>query len=227
MRLLLCVCNHPLRSPQPLAAAVIPSYRAAVDSVDGLRGVPLFLSGTAGLRYRGGGSSGSKGSALQQTLCVVCVGVFSSQCLRFPTGNCQLLADVPLQGSKQEMQQSNTLPLLLLHAHAYAQISTGNDGTLITSDAAQQHPILTFKSGPVNSLRGAAALTDACNAGPGHLQQAGDSDDAAGTEGGGGGGVVVMDIGGTTTDTAAIAAGGLPLMSGSLYDACGVTTSFR
>jgi hypothetical protein len=31
--------------PQPLAAAVIPTYRAALDSVAGLQGVPLYLSG--------------------------------------------------------------------------------------------------------------------------------------------------------------------------------------
>lgn len=37
---------------------------------------------------------------------------------------------------------------------------------------------------------------------------------------------VVMDIGGTTTDTAAVV-NGLPRMSGSLCDICGVTTSFR
>jgi N-methylhydantoinase A/oxoprolinase/acetone carboxylase beta subunit len=77
----------------------------------------------------------------------------------------------------------------------------GNDGTLVTLAQAQQLPILTFRSGPVNSLRGAVALSGCSTA-------------------------VVMDIGGTTTDTAAVV-DGLPRMSGSLCDICGVTTSFR
>jgi N-methylhydantoinase A/oxoprolinase/acetone carboxylase beta subunit len=86
-------------------------------------------------------------------------------------------------------------------SHLAVSVTAGNDGTLITSAQAQQHPILTFKSGPVNSVRGAAALTGLTN-------------------------TLVMDIGGTTTDTAAVVAG-LPRMSGSLCDICGVTTSFR
>ncbi|WIA10376.1 hypothetical protein OEZ85_010568 [Tetradesmus obliquus] len=52
---------------------------------------------------------------------------------------------------------------------------TGNDGTLLSAAVAQEHPVLTFKSGPVNSVRGAAFLA-------------------------GVGDALVCDIGGTTTD---------------------------
>lgn len=37
-----------------------------------------------------------------------------------------------------------------------------NDGTLLSAAAAQEHPVLTFKSGPVNSVRGAAFLAGGC-----------------------------------------------------------------
>ena len=36
---------------------------------------------------------------------------------------------------------------------------TGNDGTLMSAEAARQLPLHTFQSGPVNSLRGAAKLS--------------------------------------------------------------------
>src|SRR6185437_7769058 len=52
---------------------------------------------------------------------------------------------------------------------------TANDGTVATSRFASEFPVLTFGSGPTNSMRGAAFLTG--------LEDA-----------------VVMDVGGTTTD---------------------------
>ena len=34
-----------------------------------------------------------------------------------------------------------------------------NDGTLISAEFAERYPVLTFASGPTNSMRGAAFLT--------------------------------------------------------------------
>ena len=50
-----------------------------------------------------------------------------------------------------------------------------NDGTLMTAGVAERYPVLTFASGPTNSMRGAAFLSGATDA-------------------------LVADIGGTTTD---------------------------
>ena len=64
------------------------------------------------------------------------------------------------------MQQCHKLPLschvslchagLGLHAPLYL---TGNDGTLMSAEKAQELPLHTFQSGPVNSLQGAAQLS--------------------------------------------------------------------
>ncbi|KAF6258931.1 hypothetical protein COO60DRAFT_1068052 [Scenedesmus sp. NREL 46B-D3] len=52
-------------------------------------------------------------------------------------------------------QYAAALGRLGLHAPLYI---TGNGGTLMSAAAAQEHPVLTVKSGPVNSVRGAAFL---------------------------------------------------------------------
>ncbi|MEL7209751.1 MAG: hydantoinase/oxoprolinase N-terminal domain-containing protein, partial [Actinomycetota bacterium] len=59
---------------------------------------------------------------------------------------------------------------------------TQNDGTLLGLDEAATHPVLTFASGPTNSMRGAALL--------------------AGIDNG-----LVVDVGGTTADFGALVAG--------------------
>jgi len=59
---------------------------------------------------------------------------------------------------------------------------TQNDGALMTSEAAEQYPVLTFGAGKANSMRGAAALTG--------LQDG-----------------VVIDVGGTTTEVGVLAHG--------------------
>lgn len=76
-----------------------------------------------------------------------------------------------------------------------------NDGTLISSDYAARYPVLTFGSGPTNSMRGAAFLTG--------LQDA-----------------IVMDVGGTTTDIGALV-NGFPRESAIAVDIGGVRTNFR
>jgi N-methylhydantoinase A/oxoprolinase/acetone carboxylase beta subunit len=53
-------------------------------------------------------------------------------------------------------------------AHALAEAGidaplyiSQNDGTLMSSDWAEAYPVLTFASGPTNSMRGAAVLSQA------------------------------------------------------------------
>ena len=76
-----------------------------------------------------------------------------------------------------------------------------NDGTLMNVETAERFPVLTFASGPTNSMRGAAFLSSL--------------DDA-----------IVVDIGGTTTDVGALSSGFPRLASGSI-DVGGVRTNFR
>ncbi|MEM1141522.1 MAG: hydantoinase/oxoprolinase family protein [Pseudomonadota bacterium] len=76
-----------------------------------------------------------------------------------------------------------------------------NDGTLMSADYVEQYPVLTFSSGPTNSMRGAAYLSGLDNA-------------------------LVADIGGTTTDIG-ILARGFPRESSLTVDIGGVRTNFR
>jgi N-methylhydantoinase A/oxoprolinase/acetone carboxylase beta subunit len=76
-----------------------------------------------------------------------------------------------------------------------------NDGTLMSLERARHFPIFTIASGPTNSMRGAAFLTDAMDA-------------------------VVVDVGGTTTDVGMLR-GGYPRESMVAADLGGVRTNFR
>ena len=76
-----------------------------------------------------------------------------------------------------------------------------NDGTLMTADFAEKYPVLTFASGPTNSMRGAAYLSGIKNA-------------------------LVADIGGTTTDVGMLV-NGFPRESTVTVDIGGVRTNFR
>jgi N-methylhydantoinase A/oxoprolinase/acetone carboxylase beta subunit len=78
---------------------------------------------------------------------------------------------------------------------------TQNDGTLMAADYAKRFPVLTFASGPTNSMRGAAFLSG--------LQEA-----------------LVADIGGTTTDVGALHHG-FPREAGVAIEVGGVRTNFR
>ncbi len=78
---------------------------------------------------------------------------------------------------------------------------TQNDGTLMSSDFAEQYPVLTFASGPTNSMRGAAFLSGLKDA-------------------------MVVDIGGTTSDVGALAHG-FPREASVAVDIGGVRTNFR
>ena len=76
-----------------------------------------------------------------------------------------------------------------------------NDGTLMTADFVEAYPVLTFASGPTNSMRGAAFLTQVREA-------------------------IVVDIGGTTTDVGVLSHG-FPRESSIVVDVGGVKTNFR
>jgi N-methylhydantoinase A/oxoprolinase/acetone carboxylase beta subunit len=76
-----------------------------------------------------------------------------------------------------------------------------NDGTLMSLDQARQYPVLTFASGPTNSMRGAAFLSGFANC-------------------------VVVDVGGTTTDVGVVV-GGFPRPAGGSVELAGVRTNFR
>ncbi|MBS0420089.1 MAG: hydantoinase/oxoprolinase family protein [Proteobacteria bacterium] len=76
-----------------------------------------------------------------------------------------------------------------------------NDGTLMEADRAQRFPVLSFASGPTNSMRGAAFLSGHRNA-------------------------IVLDVGGTTTDVGLLQ-NGFPRQASTTVDIGGVRTNFR
>jgi len=76
-----------------------------------------------------------------------------------------------------------------------------NDGTLMSAEHTEQYPVATFASGPTNSMRGAAFLSDV--------------QDAA-----------VVDVGGTTTDVGVLVSG-FPREASLSVEVGGVRTNFR
>ena len=76
-----------------------------------------------------------------------------------------------------------------------------NDGTLMSSSFAQKYPVLTFASGPTNSMRGAAFLSGLKDA-------------------------LVIDVGGTTSDIGMLQ-NGFPRVASQAVDIGGVRTNFR
>jgi N-methylhydantoinase A/oxoprolinase/acetone carboxylase beta subunit len=78
---------------------------------------------------------------------------------------------------------------------------TQNDGTVASVDIARREPVFSFASGPTNSMRGAAFLSD--------------MDDS-----------MVLDIGGTTSDIGCLVAG-FPREANNVVEVGGVRTLFR
>ena len=78
---------------------------------------------------------------------------------------------------------------------------TQNDGTLMEAALAERFPVLTFASGPTNSMRGAAFLSALSDA-------------------------LVVDIGGTTADLGSLS-GGFPRLATMAVEVGGVRTNFR
>ena len=76
-----------------------------------------------------------------------------------------------------------------------------NDGTLMSADYAERYPVLTFSSGPTNSMRGAAFLSGLMDA-------------------------MVVDIGGTTSDVGMLVHG-FPREASVSVEIGGVRTNFR
>jgi N-methylhydantoinase A/oxoprolinase/acetone carboxylase beta subunit len=76
-----------------------------------------------------------------------------------------------------------------------------NDGTLMSADFAADYPVLTFASGPTNSMRGAAFLSGLKDA-------------------------IVIDVGGTTTDVGVLQRG-FPRVAALAVNIGGVRTNFR
>ncbi|MFO7246166.1 MAG: hydantoinase/oxoprolinase family protein, partial [Bacillota bacterium] len=78
---------------------------------------------------------------------------------------------------------------------------TQNDGTLMKAEFAERYPVLTFASGPTNSMRGAAYLSGLRDG-------------------------IVVDIGGTSTDVGALVQG-FPREASAAVEVGGVRTNFR
>jgi N-methylhydantoinase A/oxoprolinase/acetone carboxylase beta subunit len=78
---------------------------------------------------------------------------------------------------------------------------TQNDGTVIRAELAARFPVLSFASGPTNSMRGAAFLTGVKDA-------------------------LVVDVGGTTSDVGALRHG-FPREANAVVQVGGVRTLFR
>src|SRR5205814_7429398 len=76
-----------------------------------------------------------------------------------------------------------------------------NDGTLMSAEFARRYPVLTFASGPTNSMRGAAYLSGLKDA-------------------------IVVDVGGTTSDGGMLV-GGFPREASFEVSVGGVRTNFR
>ncbi|KAK8081653.1 hydantoin utilization protein A [Apiospora saccharicola] len=85
---------------------------------------------------------------------------------------------------------------------------TQNDGTILPAGAAARLPIRTFSSGPTNSMRGAAFLT----------QDRQKSNQGEAT--------MVVDIGGTTTDVGLLLPNGFPRQAAAYSEIAGVRTNF-
>lgn len=102
------------------------------------------------------------------------------------------LAERTVAGFQQALETMD------IHAPFYI---SQNDGTLMSADFARAYPVLTFASGPTNSMRGAAFLSGLKDA-------------------------IVVDIGGTTTDVGVLQYG-FPRVAGLAVEIGGVRTNFR
>jgi N-methylhydantoinase A/oxoprolinase/acetone carboxylase beta subunit len=110
------------------------------------------------------------------------------------------IMNASLRGLAQQVARSFREALAELEIAAPFYISQ-NDGTLMTADYAERYPVLTFASGPTNSMRGAAFLSG--------LQEA-----------------MVVDVGGTTSDVGMLVHG-FPREASIAVEIGGVRTNFR
>jgi N-methylhydantoinase A/oxoprolinase/acetone carboxylase beta subunit len=110
------------------------------------------------------------------------------------------IMNASLRGLAQQVARSFR-DALAEHELAVPFYISQNDGTLMTADYAERYPVLTFASGPTNSMRGAAFLSG--------LQEA-----------------MVVDVGGTTSDVGMLVHG-FPREASVAVDIGGVRTNFR
>lgn len=110
------------------------------------------------------------------------------------------IMNASLAGMASEVVAAFAAALRSLRIEAPLFISQ-NDGTLMSAERVAQYPVLTFASGPTNSMRGAAYLSGLSDA-------------------------LVADIGGTTTDVGMLVSG-FPRESAMTSDIGGVRTNFR
>ncbi len=110
------------------------------------------------------------------------------------------IMNASLAGMAREVVAAFAAALRALGIEAPFFISQ-NDGTLMSAERVAQYPVLTFASGPTNSMRGAAYLSGLSDA-------------------------LVADIGGTTTDIGMLV-GGFPRESAISANIGGVRTNFR
>lgn len=110
------------------------------------------------------------------------------------------IMNASLAGIASEVVEAFAAALRSLGIEAPFFISQ-NDGTLMSAERVAQYPVLTFASGPTNSMRGAAYLSGLSDA-------------------------LIADIGGTTTDIGMLV-GGFPRESAMTSDIGGVRTNFR
>ncbi len=110
------------------------------------------------------------------------------------------IMNASLRGLAQQVARSFREALAELDLAVPFYISQ-NDGTLMTADYAERYPVLTFASGPTNSMRGAAFLSG--------LQEA-----------------MVVDVGGTTSDVGMLVHG-FPREASIAVEIGGVRTNFR
>lgn len=110
------------------------------------------------------------------------------------------IMNAALAGMAADVVQSFGDSLTSLGIHSPFYVSQ-NDGTLMAPQLAMRYPVLTFASGPTNSIRGGGFLSGLKDC-------------------------VVVDIGGTTTDVGVLC-GGFPRESAISVDIGGVRTNFR
>ena len=110
------------------------------------------------------------------------------------------IMNATLAGLSRQVVRSFRSALAELMIEAPFYISQ-NDGTLMNADTVERYPVLTFASGPTNSMRGAAYLSGLKDA-------------------------LIVDIGGTTTDIGMLR-NGFPRESSLTLGIGGVRTNFR
>ena len=120
------------------------------------------------------------------------VGLLERENATIMNGCLKQLASLVVQSFREALRR--------LDIHAPFYISQ-NDGTLMNAEHVEKYPVLTFASGPTNSMRGAAFLAKTKEA-------------------------MVVDIGGTTSDVGMLLHG-FPRESSVAVDIGGVRTNFR